>query len=68
MSQFGYTHGKAASGRTRTRWGDYISNPWSHGASRTIRGCWKQWGISNHPRAAAPAILPEGKASVNMEW
>jgi len=39
------------------------------GARITIWNCCWSWGISSHPRAAAPAILPKGKASTKMsKW
>jgi len=36
------------------------------GASRTTKNCCWPWGVSSRPGAAAPVILPKGKAGVKM--
>jgi len=38
------------------------------GDSRTIRGCWKQWGILGPRKAAVPATVRRDKACEKSEW
>jgi len=38
--------------------------PFWCGASGTITGCWKLWGISRPPRVAVPANFPGGRQGV----
>jgi len=69
-----YTHGKASQRLTKDQmawlhlWRCLVP-PWC-GASRTIRNCWKSWGISSLIRSTAPASPCEEKRAWKWrnEW